>query len=328
LLTRAHAGADDRAARSERVSRLVQTLLGQAEEAILGADWSAAAQKARSVLALQPGHQEALAYLEAAERTGPVIPPPLHADQPSPTNWTAALAGYRYPVDLRRFQNPPAGFFDCQVDGDPSSTIAFEERFRALAPVRLEAWYEVIFWKLYSQGGRAEFETRRAIDTAISRGLTAGRLWNFCEQFRQEFDEDPRHAKSWLRALQASFFSSQAMATTWTFVAFSDPNGRFPMIDRSTSSWLYDHFPEFTANGMTCAEHLERPPRRFGAGVAGSTVQLSDYDRFVVGWVRWCRCMAEELAGRTAQQWRARDVEMAIFRSADKRDPIPLPPLI
>jgi hypothetical protein len=166
------------------------------------------------------------------------------------------------------------------------------------------------------------------MEAAKSKGLVAARLWDYCEQFRQEFDEDARKGKSCLRALQASFFSSQAMATTWTFIAFSDPNGRFPMIDRRTASWLYDHYPDFTANRMTCAEHLERPPRRFGAGVTGSTgLQLSDYDKFVVGWVRWCRCMAEELASRTAKQWRARDVEMAIFRAADKRGPIRLSPL-
>jgi hypothetical protein len=161
-LTRARAGADDRAVPSERVSRLVETLLGQAEEAILRADWFAAAQKTRSVLALLPGHQDALAYLEAAERTRSPILPCLHAGQLSAINWTAALARYRYPVDLRGIHNAPDGFFGSQVDGDRSSTIAFEERFRTLAPGALEPWYEVIFWKIYSQpvGPRLKQEER------------------------------------------------------------------------------------------------------------------------------------------------------------------------
>jgi hypothetical protein len=119
LLTIVRAGTDDPAMPSERVSRLVETLLRQAEEAILQADWSAAAQKARSVLALLPGHQDAIAYLEAAERTSSPILPSLHTGESSATNWTTALAGYRYPVDLREFHNAPDGFFDYKVEEIP-----------------------------------------------------------------------------------------------------------------------------------------------------------------------------------------------------------------
>lgn len=82
-----------------------------------------------------------------------------------PHSWQKALDKYEYPVRLDGFEDRQIypGWFKCDTDnGDRSSTMKFEERFRKLAPHHLEAWYEVVFWKMYSQG-RRDYVTRNAI---------------------------------------------------------------------------------------------------------------------------------------------------------------------
>jgi len=52
---------------SERVQRQIDCLLDQAEEAIERGDWSLVRERARAVLRLDPGNDDALAYLAAGD---------------------------------------------------------------------------------------------------------------------------------------------------------------------------------------------------------------------------------------------------------------------
>ena len=56
---------------SERIQRQIDRLLDEAEEAITSQDWTTVGDRARSVLRLDPGNQDALFYLAAAERDLP-----------------------------------------------------------------------------------------------------------------------------------------------------------------------------------------------------------------------------------------------------------------
>ena len=76
-------------------------------------------------------------------------------------DWHDALDSYRYPVDLREFSGRDRfpGWFGLNLEkGDRSETIQFENRFRKYAASHLEPWYEVVFWKMYSQGYGARFK--------------------------------------------------------------------------------------------------------------------------------------------------------------------------
>ncbi len=53
---------------SERVQRQIDRLLDQAEAAIELADWNTVVQRSRGVLRLDPENQDAMSYLEAAQR--------------------------------------------------------------------------------------------------------------------------------------------------------------------------------------------------------------------------------------------------------------------
>ena len=66
---------------SERVQRQIDRLLDEAEEAITSQDWTTVGDRARSVLRLDPGNQDALSYLAAAERD---LPPQI--TQPAAEN--------------------------------------------------------------------------------------------------------------------------------------------------------------------------------------------------------------------------------------------------
>ena len=67
--------------------------------------------------------------------------------------WQHALDEYRYPVNLSDYEfatSEGPGWFELNLSkGDRVETIGFEKRFRGKAQTHLEAWYEVVFWKLF-----------------------------------------------------------------------------------------------------------------------------------------------------------------------------------
>ena len=67
---------------SERVQRQMDRLLDETEEAISSQDWTLAAEHTLSVLMLDPGNQDALSYLTAAERDSGTPAQPASPVQP------------------------------------------------------------------------------------------------------------------------------------------------------------------------------------------------------------------------------------------------------
>ncbi len=63
---------------SERIQRCIDILLDEADEAFAQRDWETVRQRAQDTLALDPGNQDALTFLSAAERgIGGSAPPPI-----------------------------------------------------------------------------------------------------------------------------------------------------------------------------------------------------------------------------------------------------------
>ncbi len=87
---------------SERLQRRVDALLDQADESVNASDWTAVAEKARAVLAIDATNEDAAGFLKMAEANG-VAPSSAPAETPilpTPTLPTSFVAG-RYAV--RRF---------------------------------------------------------------------------------------------------------------------------------------------------------------------------------------------------------------------------------
>lgn len=96
-----------------------------------------------------------------------------------PHTWTSARNAYKYQVNLNNYERAGEfpGFFEMDVQGDRASTIDFENHFRATAQNEVAAFFEVVFWKLYTQPLFRQRHTNRIVDFVNQNGVTAERMW-------------------------------------------------------------------------------------------------------------------------------------------------------
>ena len=221
-------------------------------------------------------------------------------------NWERALREYRYSVDLTMFADKSKfpGCFDCNLtDGHRLQTITFEDRFRNRAEYSIEVWFEVIYWKMFSQGDyRRNHRTRALIQHVERSGISARDLWAACRNYT---DAETRVSFDAVRKL-LGFRYQTGVATTATFIAFLQPD-RFPMVDTRIAKWVgwqLEH-SQFTASQLVRPKFLDSKE---------TVIQMHDFG-FVEAWIKWCRNTATLLSQSTAQHWRSRDVEMAVFRA-------------
>jgi hypothetical protein len=224
-----------------------------------------------------------------------------------PVDWHKALTSYSYPVDLQTFSGTnrfAPGWFDLRlVAGNQTETTQFEGRFREHAASYLESWYEVIFWKMFSQGGRASFQTERTMDRIAKNQTLASDLWSRCAAYLATETKD---SFSRFRNL---LVESDSIAIAFAFPAFSCPS-RFPMVDTRVARYVASEGPRVA---FPSTPDIEQTLKRYRAA-AGGVLTLRDWP-FVEAWVDWCRNMAERLSAHRKIVWRARDVEMAVFRA-------------
>ncbi|MYC33785.1 MAG: hypothetical protein F4X64_11495 [Chloroflexi bacterium] len=236
-----------------------------------------------------------------------------------PQTWEKALDSYNYEVRLAEFQDAQMypGWFKWDTgNGDRARTMEFEKRFRKLAPDHLEAWYEVVFWKLYSSDGAASHRARTVINAIKESGVSAPQLWLLCQRY---IDEPNREN---FQSFRQNLVTSSAVAVAATFPAFACPE-KFPMVDKHVTDWAR-HNGSHHGNQKPVGTILAEAP-----DLSGSVTALRDdlmvHRRFVQSWNDWCQFIAELLNQRTNRHWRARDVEMAVFTA--QRDGLPLNPL-
>ena len=221
------------------------------------------------------------------------------------TTWERALDSYRYPVDLTDFRDARKhrGWFHQNIAGNRTETMSFETRFREQAHEHLEAWGEVVFWKLFSSGtGRA---AKRAA-ALLGSGVAPADLWSWCA----DYIANPNLES--FRAFRHKLFTQPVVATAATFPAFICPE-KFPMVDTQITRWANDNGGAYGYSAVGGPD-LECVPRlRPGA------VLRESHWRFVESWIAWCQFTAGILSQGTGRVWRARDVEMAVF-AARRRD--------
>lgn len=221
--------------------------------------------------------------------------------------WLEALNGYDYEADLSLFaagNRYPKWFVD-RVEGTRDATKRFEDRFRSLCDRHLEVWYEVVFWKMFSQKGRRNQKTLEVIKNIEGAGFSARDLSSQCNAYIQD------STKTSLQSLVELFWRKghRAVAVACVFPAFIDPD-RFPMVDTRVARW---------ANACLVAHNpsVGKGPRLVAPAYPtnGATVlTLTDWP-FIESWIHWCRYAARSLKSCTDFNWRARDIEMAIFRA-------------
>ncbi|MCH8063372.1 MAG: serine/threonine protein kinase, partial [Chloroflexi bacterium] len=96
---------------SERVQRQIDRILDDAEEALALFDWEAVRRNALAVQALDPDNEDALTYLEAAERS---LPGGTSADDRKEASATSqpATAQVASPTDVSSSDSTPSSFAD------------------------------------------------------------------------------------------------------------------------------------------------------------------------------------------------------------------------
>jgi hypothetical protein len=210
-------------------------------------------------------------------------------------NWTEALDSYRYPVNFpKRFSN---GFGRNLQKGNRKETMEFEAYFRKAASRSMTPWHEVIYWKMFSQGGRGRKKASDMIKYLKASHVKANDLWQRCNNYAQSFEEgDAEKTKKLFAHFVQAFVKHGSIATVATFPAFLKPES-FPMVDSQVANWVRDWCK--TVNARHDGPKLFPPNQK-------DNLTMSDF-RFMESWTKWCRFKAKKL------HWRARDVEMAIF---------------
>ena len=236
-----------------------------------------------------------------------------------PESWIEARDAYNYPVNLADFADAREykGWFESNIDGDLHSTRAFQDRFRENAPYHLDAWYEVVHWKLYTtRNKQGELIRDKATQDRIQyiksqkivscegtsikfKRLNAEHLWKLCCDFTQSESLDIKD----FQTFQRKIVRGKGVAIAATFPAFLDPM-RFPMVDRHVAKWVRKNGKQHGFPSMSI--------------VPVGTIVTDDWD-FVKLWIQWCRLTASKLSELTGKEWSARDVEMAVFTADRKR---------
>src|SRR5947209_1946373 len=100
---------------------------------------------------------------------------------PRPDNWLKAITDYRYPVDLTKLPGikPPWPTPNLSV-GDRKATASFEDHFRQYAVMHIEAWLEVLYWKLFSQPHVRDKTTTKVAEYFREQRVEAGKLCDVC----------------------------------------------------------------------------------------------------------------------------------------------------
>ena len=223
-----------------------------------------------------------------------------------PQTWENALSKYRYPdrgdgrLDLARFADAQdyrdCGWFEWSVDeGNLENTKAFELRFRELGPYNLEAWAEVVFWKLYTIPPGRQKTTRQVLASRV----TAAELWQHCTNYVE------KPSPQLFRDFREKLFQDPVVATAATFPAFICPE-KFPMVDKQVTKWAKTegtkhNYAAIGGPSLSCVPELGKGGLR------------ESHWAFVESWIEWCQFTAGILNRLTECHWRARDVEMAVF---------------
>ena len=132
-------------------------------------------------------------------------------------SWTESHGKYSYPVNLGcyEYSNRFPTYFNRNILGDRNSTIEFENYFRENALKSIEVYFEVIFWKLYSQKRDRSRITDRIVNYVLRERINSESLYNAINRFTNT--PDIQNLKN-IRNLLG--LKSPVLAVSLTFPAF------------------------------------------------------------------------------------------------------------
>lgn len=209
--------------------------------------------------------------------------------------WMASWGAYKWTVNLSKYAAAYSGYFVDTISA--KNVTCFESRFREAVDSRgpYQIAGEVCYWK-----NAGNHLSRDRITSALLDHLSDKPKWNaFCVAVRQVCASPSLDA---FRRVQEVTGQSDGFATPLTFVSFYNP-ASFPMVDKHIACWWAANRDRF---GL--AEKPAFVQRKDGWIDVTSQAKAEQNWNAYMAWTGFCRDYAHRLG-----DWRARDVEMAVW---------------
>ncbi|MBN2488269.1 MAG: hypothetical protein JXA98_04510 [Methanosarcinaceae archaeon] len=215
-------------------------------------------------------------------------------------NWVNALKKYNWTVNLQQFVDASIykGYFDRTIR--PDDVVIFENRFRRAINngSSFEIAGEVCFWKNYGNP-----QSRNRITTNLLSYHKEKTNWENFVRVVKEISDNPSSDK--FVSLKRACNQQNGFATPITFLAFYNPI-EFPMVDKHIANWWIKHketygfrdFPDFSQ-------------RKNDDWIKSNNDNWNAY----IAWKTFCCDYAKKIARNYGLNWRARDVEMAVWEA-------------
>lgn len=220
--------------------------------------------------------------------------------------WQRARGGYCWTVDLSHFERALdyPGRFNRVVT--PATVVAFEDEFRAAidGTGSFEIAGEVCFWKNHGSP-----QARNRITRDLLKHLKDPANWNEFALAVKLLSGKPSYGG--FEALRRACSQLSGFATPITFLAFYEPT-EYPMVDKHIAGW-------WAANrAMYGYEASPGFSQRDDGWIQATTVARSKQNwEAYLAWRQFCMDYAARIAQYCDLNWRARDVEMAVWEAQE-----------
>ena len=213
-------------------------------------------------------------------------------------SWVSVLGQYNWRVDLRHFSAAASysGYFNRVIR--PDDVVAFEDAFSTAVDEAgsFEIAGEVCFWKNYGV-----FQARNRVTQELLTYLAERVNWDRLVRAIKEVSANPSYDN--LVAFQGACNQPYGFATPITFLAFYRPT-EYPMADRHIANWWRAHKADY---GLRDSPDFSQ----YNGVIQPCKISWNAY----IAWTRFCFDYAARMARNCGLNWRARDVEMAVWEA-------------
>ncbi len=171
------------------------------------------------------------------------------------------------------------------------------------APNNTASFFEVVFWKLYSQGNTRQRHTNRIVDFVQKNSIMPDKLGDAIQRFIAS-----QNITNLERIRELLGIKTNVLAVPLTLPALACPE-MIPVIDRQVAKWV---------NHNAAHHNINRDNQLTPFKMNYTTLMQNDFSNYL-NWVSWCQEVAHVLSELTIKEWRPRDVEMAIFTAQRNR---------
>ncbi|MCW3982536.1 MAG: hypothetical protein NWE96_00910 [Candidatus Bathyarchaeota archaeon] len=217
-------------------------------------------------------------------------------------SWSKSREKYDWTVDLSNYPLRDAykDFFNQLITN--KNTSEFEEKFRSsLNTNTFAVTGEVCYWKNYGS-----HTSRDKLTNSLLKLLEDKNNWNEFKSRLIQLSSNPTYKN--IEHFRIACGQPNGFATPVTFLSFYNPT-LFPMVDKIIGKWWNRNKSNYWKT--SASSFLQRSDGWLGLNEQNWNTYLE--------WTNFCRKYSSLLSLKSGMQWRARDVEIAVWE-AEKRD--------